>query len=329
MRQPECEERRKWLRVRCSAGEPRANVLGVTVSAISMSDAVSYSDRLLQSDAQGYICVTGVHGIMEAQSDKRFRAILNASFLTTPDGMPTVWVGQLQGLTHMSRVSGPEYMLEMCRLSVERGYKHFLYGGKPGVADDLKRSLSERFPGLRITGAYTPPFRPLTAKEEIELERQVREAQADILWCGISTPKQERFMEKYCGRLPVKLMIGVGAAFDIHSGRAKDGPEWVKNVGMNWLWRMLGDPRRLARRYLRNNPRFLWRISLQFAGIRKYLALKPVIATMLPDAVTSNSTGPWPATNRVWGSPIRGLSEMRMTDAGTIRGTTNRWPESR
>lgn len=317
------EERRKWLTVGCSAGEPRANVLGVTVSAISMTDAVSYSDRLLQSDSRGYICVTGVHGIMEAQYDERLRSTLNSSFLTTPDGMPTVWVGKLQGFTHMSRVSGPEYMIEMCRLSVARGYKHFLYGGKPGVADDLKKSLIKRFPGLQITGTYTPPFRPLHENEVVELERQIRDAQADILWCGISTPKQERFMEKYCGRFSVKLMIGVGAAFDIHSGHTKDGPDWIKNIGMHWFWRMLRDPWRLAGRYMKNNPRFLWQVSLQLAGIRKYLVVKPAVASVLPDAVTYKPVVPGEGTGPVWSSSLHGMKEMRMAHTKAARETLN------
>ena len=287
--QPEREERRKSLRVRCSVGEPRVNILGVTVSAICMSDAISYCDRLLQSESQGYVCVTGVHGIMEAQYDERLRSILNASFLTTPDGMPTVWVGKLQGFINMTRVSGPEYMIEMCKLSVERGYKHFLYGGKPGVAEDLRRSLTQRIAGLQITGTYTPPFRPLNQNEEVELEQQIRDAQADILWCGISTPKQERFMAKYCGRLPVKLMIGVGAAFDIHSGHSKDAPDWIKNAGLHWFFRMLRDPRRLAGRYIKNNPRFLWLMGLQFTGLRKYFISSPSPAPPQPNAASYKS----------------------------------------
>jgi N-acetylglucosaminyldiphosphoundecaprenol N-acetyl-beta-D-mannosaminyltransferase len=268
-------ERRKSLRVRCSAGEERANVLGVTVSAISMTDAIYYSDYLLQSESQGYVCVTGVHGVMEAQYDERLRSILNASYLTTPDGMPTVWVGRLQGHSNIHRVSGPEFMLEMCKVSLVRGYKHFLYGGKPGVAEDLKKALTKQFPGLQITGTYTPPFRPLNQEEEADLERQIRESGADILWCGISTPKQERFMARYCGRLPVKLMVGVGAAFDVHSGRTKDAPEWIKNAGMHWFFRMIRDPKRLAGRYMKNNPRFLWLIGLQLSGLKNFFVMKP------------------------------------------------------
>ncbi|MBB6145199.1 N-acetylglucosaminyldiphosphoundecaprenol N-acetyl-beta-D-mannosaminyltransferase [Silvibacterium bohemicum] len=248
----------------------RANILGVGVSAISMDDAVRHSDTLLQNGSQGYICVTGVHGIMEAQSDHVFKDILNGSFLTTPDGMPTVWLGHLQGFKGMTRVYGPDYMLELCKLSVERGYKHFLYGGKPGVAEDLKRTLVERFPGLQIVGTYTPPFRPLNADEEADLSLQLERSQADVLWCGLSTPKQERFMAQYCGKLPVKLMVGVGAAFDINSGHLKDAPAWMKKAGLQWLYRMIEEPQRLAGRYLKNNPRFMWLTCLQLCGFRRY-----------------------------------------------------------
>lgn len=250
----------------------RVNILGVGVSAVSMQEAVARVDRFLQGDGAGYVCVTGVHGIMEAQSDPAFRATLNGSFLTTPDGMPTVWLGRWSGFKDMTRVYGPEFMLELCKLSVERGYRHFLYGGKPGVAEQLKAKLEAEFPGLQITGTYTPPFRPLNAQEEQDLATAIERSQADMLWCGLSTPKQERFMAQYCGRLPVKLMFGVGAAFDINSGNLKDAPRWIKLAGLQWLHRLVLEPRRLAGRYLRNNPKFVWLASLQLMGLRKFPA---------------------------------------------------------
>lgn len=235
-----------------------------------MTEAIHQSDEFLQGGYRGYICVTGVHGVMEAQDDEQFRQIVNSSFLTTPDGMPTVWLGRLQGLSNMTRVYGPDFMLEMCKISIDRGYKHFLYGGKPGIAEQLKEELTLRFPGLQIVGTYTPPFRQLTPQEEIDLENQLAQAQPDILWCGLSTPKQERFMATYSGRLPVNLMVGVGAAFDINSGNLKDAPKWMKAAGLQWLHRMIKEPRRLATRYLKNNPRFLWLIFLQLTGIHRY-----------------------------------------------------------
>ena len=256
------------------AAARRANVLGVGVSAIDMQDAVRLSDQLLCDSGKGYICVTGVHGIMEAQRDAEFRDILNRSFLCTPDGMPTVWVGRLRG-HDMGRVYGPDYMLAMCQLSAQRGYRHFLYGGNPGVTTGLTRRLQEMVPGLNIVGSYTPPFRPLKCAEEAELIAAVRQSRPDIIWVGLSTPKQERFMAQFLHRLDTSLMVGVGAAFDIHAGLLADAPAWMKSCGLQWLHRLWKEPRRLWRRYLSNNPRFLWEIGLQFAGIKNF-EMEPV-----------------------------------------------------
>jgi N-acetylglucosaminyldiphosphoundecaprenol N-acetyl-beta-D-mannosaminyltransferase len=235
-----------------------------------MAKAVRESEELLDSGGQGYICVTGVHGIIEAQSDTQFRNILNSSFLTTPDGMPTVWLGHLDGFEDMTRVYGPDFMLALCERSVEKGYRHFLYGGKPGVAEQLRDELTARFPGIRFAGTYTPPFRPLNAQEEESLRLQIQETQADILWCGLSTPKQERFMAAYRDRLPVKLMVGVGAAFDLLSGNLSEAPDWMKKSGLQWLYRLIKEPRRLWRRYLLNNPRFVALVCMQKLGLKRF-----------------------------------------------------------
>ena len=248
----------------------RANLLGVGISAIDMQEALRRSEQLLQQRRKGYICVTGIHGIMEAQRDAGFRAILNRSFLCTPDGMPTVWVGRAQGHRRMRRVYGPDFMLEMCRMSPSRGYRHFLYGGNPGVAEKLKRRLESRVPGISIVGTFTPPFRELTSAEDREFIAMMAEVGPEVIWVGLSTPKQERFMAGMIDRLDTCLMVGVGAAFDIHAGLLPDAPMWMKSAGLQWLHRLLNEPRRLWRRYLRNNPEFLWNISLQLAGIRKF-----------------------------------------------------------
>lgn len=252
------------------ANEPRVNILGVGVSAISLSDAVKKTDELLQGEGSGYICVTGVHGIMEAQADNEFRRILNKSFLTTPDGMPTVWMGKIHGFKSMTRVYGPDFMSAFCRHSVERGYRHFLYGGKPGVAEELRAELVRKFPGIQIVGTYTPPFRPLNSVEEEQLVRLLDDSRADVLWCGLSTPKQERFMAAYQDRLPVRLMVGVGAAFDLLSGNLKEAPDWMKKSGLQWFYRLIVEPRRLWRRYLTNNPRFVWLAMLQLIKLRRF-----------------------------------------------------------
>jgi N-acetylglucosaminyldiphosphoundecaprenol N-acetyl-beta-D-mannosaminyltransferase len=259
-----------------SSEQTRVNILGVGVSAVNMEAALRQTESLLDRGEKGYVCVTGVHGIMEAQSDEAFRDILNRSFLTTPDGMPTVWLGRIHGFKDMNRVYGPDYMANLCERSVARGYKHFLYGGKPGVAEELRAELTRRFPGLQIVGTYTPPFRPLNSDEENALRSQLETSQADVLWCGLSTPKQERFISSYYERMPVKLMVGVGAAFDLLSGNLDEAPDWMKRSGLQWLYRLIKEPRRLWRRYLLNNPKFAWLTLLQLTGIRGFRLSTPL-----------------------------------------------------
>ena len=244
---------------------PRANVLGVGVHAVDMAEAVRKSEQLLASGDKGYVCLTGVHGVMESQRDPELREVLNRAFLCLPDGMPTVWVGRMQGHRQMRRVYGPDFMLEMCRRSRLGGYRHFLYGGAPGVAEVLKAKLESLMPWLQIVGTCTPPYGPLYAKQEADLFASVAQSKPDILWVGLSTPKQERFMAQYCGRLPVKLMAGVGGAFDLHAGLTSDAPRWVKHCGLQWLHRLAQEPLRLGPRYLKHNPRFVWAICRQMA----------------------------------------------------------------
>lgn len=247
-----------------------ADVLGVRVSAINLQTAVRTADRWISEGHPGFVCVTSVHGIMQAQSDLAFRRILTRAVMTLPDGMPLTWVGRMQGFAEMDRVFGADFMMAMCRRAAERGYRIFLYGGEPGVAQVLSDSLQKAAPGLQVAGTYTPPFGPLNSDQEHELIEQVRASKPHILWVGISTPKQERFMAEYCERLQVPLMVGVGAAFDFNSGRIRDCAEWIKRAGLQWLHRMIQDPKRLWRRYLVNNSAFLWRITWQLLGIRNY-----------------------------------------------------------
>ena len=245
-------------------------MLGVGISAINLDLAVAAVAQALEQKTKGYVCVTGVHGVSEAQTDPAFRAILNHSFLCTPDGMPTVWMGRWQGFRQMRRVYGPDLMLRVCEFTRPRGFTHFLYGGAPGVAEALKARLEQRFPGLKIVGTYTPPFRPLTNEEERELARRVGELKPDILWVGLSTPKQEKFMAQYWQELEATLFFGVGAAFDFHAGRMRQAPRWVQRSGLEWLFRLACDPRRLWKRYLKNNPLFVFRALCQLTHLRTY-----------------------------------------------------------
>lgn len=249
---------------------PRVNILGVGVSALNLEEATEHVVEACKKKQKGYITVTGVHGIMEAQEDPEFGRILNNAFICTPDGMPTVWVGKARGFRGMDRVYGPDLMLEVMARSPSLKIKHFFYGGANGVGLELKERLEKRYPGLPVVGVYEPPFRPLNASEEAELRARLEACRPDIVWVGLSTPKQERFMVDYLDKLETTLMIGVGAAFDFHAGRVTQAPRWIQRSGLEWAFRIYQEPKRLWRRYFKNNPRFVVRIVLQLLGLKKY-----------------------------------------------------------
>ncbi len=248
----------------------RVNILGVGVSVLNLQVALQEIAEALRARRKGYICVTGVHGVMEAQNDGAFRAILNRAFLCTPDGMPMVWMGKIHGYAEMRRVYGPDLMLEVCAWGEKNPCRHFFFGGAPEVAERLAQKLQAQFPKMKVAGTFTPPFRPLTPAEETQLAERVHSAKPDILWVGLSTPKQEKFMAEFLPKLDVTLMIGVGAAFDFHSGRIKQAPRWMQRSGLEWLYRLRQEPRRLARRYFKNNPLFLLKILVQMAGLKEF-----------------------------------------------------------
>lgn len=253
-----------------AASRPTANVLGVAIDAVDLEGALQRIADQLDSGCKGYVCLAGVHGVMEAQRDPRVAEAFAGAALVVPDGMPTVWVGRHQGHAAMERVAGPDLMLEVLRREQFRGCRHFFYGGKPGVAEELRDSLTQRFPFLQIVGTYTPPFTALSAREEREFVERVNRLQPDIVWVGISTPRQECFMRRHLPQLDTRLMFGVGAAFDFHTGRIQDCADWIKRCGLQWLDRLAQDPKHLWKRYLRNNPLFVIAIAGQLAGLRSY-----------------------------------------------------------
>ena len=249
---------------------PRVNVLGVGVSAINMAQALETIEGWISRGDRRYVCVSGVHGIMESQADPLLRDIHNSAGLVTPDGMPLVWLSRMHGHEHVERVYGPDLMLALCGRSESRGYRHFLYGGAGDVPALLTAGLRQRFPRLDIVGSYSPPFRPLTEEEDAEVVRMINESGADIVWVGLSTPKQERWMREHVGRIEAAALIGVGAAFDFHAGVKKQAPRWMQRNGLEWLFRLGSEPRRLWKRYLINNPRFVYGVLLQATGLRHY-----------------------------------------------------------
>jgi N-acetylglucosaminyldiphosphoundecaprenol N-acetyl-beta-D-mannosaminyltransferase len=204
-----------------------------------------------------YVCVTGVHGVMESQRDQELLRIHNAAGLVTPDGMPLVWLARHAGFPHVDRVYGPDLMLACCELALVRGYRHFFYGGGPGVAERLATRLASRFPGLRVAGTYSPSFGPLSTAEEAEVVERLNASGAEIVWVGLSTPKQEHWMHRFRDRLTAPVLVGVGAAFDFHAGLKRQAPRWIRRSGFEWLFRLSQEPRRLWRRYSSNNTRFV------------------------------------------------------------------------
>jgi N-acetylglucosaminyldiphosphoundecaprenol N-acetyl-beta-D-mannosaminyltransferase len=234
----------------------RADILGVRVSAINMKDAVTSIEHWIAGRTPNYVCVTGVHGVIESLGDARLRNIHNQAGLVTPDGMPLVWMARALGFDRTGRVYGPDLMRTLSELSAARGYRHFFYGGDHGVAERLKQTLMRTYPGLNVVGTLTPPFRPLTPDEDAAVVAEINAAKPDIVWVGLSTPKQELWMADHVGRLEAPALIGVGAAFDFLAGIKKQAPHWMQQRGLEWLFRLVHEPRRLWRRYFTIVPRF-------------------------------------------------------------------------
>jgi len=250
--------------------QPRSfQVLGVRVNAVQIPDVVCQMERWIRERNVGhFISVTGMHGVSESQRDPRFRAILDAADLVVPDGMPLVWLGRWHGYDLKRRVYGPELMESFFQLTQDQ-YRHFLYGGAAGVAESLADVLEQQY-GSRVVGTYSPPFRELTEAEKEEVTARIRATNPDLVWVGLSTPKQERWMAEHRDRLGVPVLVGVGAAYDFHTGRSKQAPRWMRENGLEWFFRLLAEPRRLWRRYLINGSQFVWNVSLEILGIKKF-----------------------------------------------------------
>jgi N-acetylglucosaminyldiphosphoundecaprenol N-acetyl-beta-D-mannosaminyltransferase len=231
----------------------RIDVLGVGISAVSMELALGRIRHWIDSGAREYVCVTGVHGVMESQRDPALREIHNASGMTTPDGMPLVWAGRRAGASWMSRVYGPDLLLAVLEQAAAEGWRSYFYGGAPGVAEQLSQRMGERFPRLLVAGIFSPPYPPVPGAD-VEM---INEARPDLVWVGLSTPAQERWMAAHRAALDAAVLIGVGAAFDIHAGVLAQAPRWMQRSGLEWAYRLAREPRRLAGRYLQNNPAFL------------------------------------------------------------------------
>lgn len=247
-------------------------VLGVRVDAVQIADVIAQMEEwIAKREACRYIAVTGMHGVTEAQRDSTFKEILNGARMVVPDGYPLVWLGRWRGFLNVRRrVYGPELMEVFCEQTMAKNYRHFFCGGAPGVAQDLAEEFADRYPGLVVAGTYCPPFRESTAQEESQMLAAIEQARPDIVWVGLGTPKQERWMFKYRELLKAPVLVGVGAAFDFHTGRVPQAPVWMREHGLEWLFRLAQEPRRLWRRYLVNGTEFVLMLFLESMRLKNF-----------------------------------------------------------
>lgn len=245
-------------------------VLGVRIDAVQIPDVVRRMEKwICAGDATHFITLTNVSSVMEANHHDSFRAILNSADFSVPDGMPLVWLGRLRGNRLERRVYGPDLMLDFCRETHQKAYRHFFFGGASGALEQLEKTMKSAFPSLRVVGAYSPPFRPLTPDEDARVVEMINCAAPDVLWVGLGCPKQERWMYDHKGCLKVPVMLGVGAAFDFFSGQVRQAPKWMREHGLEWLFRLWQEPKRLWRRYLLFNIEFISLVYLELIGLRR------------------------------------------------------------
>ena len=243
------------------------NVLGVGISRVDLHRAVAAIHGWIARGERRYVCVTSVHGVMESQNSDELRRIHNSAGMVTPDGMPLAWLLRLAGCPNTGRVCGPDLMQAVFAASAPLGHRHFLYGATEATLARLKAGLQAQAPGAQIVGSYAPPFRRAGAPEDPAVIDAINEARPDMVWVGLSTPKQEYWMARHRPLLHAPVLLGVGAAFDVHAGRTPRAPLLMQRSGLEWLYRTAREPRRLWWRYFSNNPRFLALIALQKAGL--------------------------------------------------------------
>jgi N-acetylglucosaminyldiphosphoundecaprenol N-acetyl-beta-D-mannosaminyltransferase len=244
-------------------------ILGVSLGLIDYERTLEWIDAMAAERQQGYVCVCNVHTVMASQEDPELRLALIGSSLNVPDGQPLVWAINALGHALTDRVYGPELMARACTRAASSGQRFYLYGGRSQDAlVQLALTLRQRYPGIRIVGGYSPPHRPLTAEERDAIVAEINDAEPDVVWVGIGVPKQEKWMAALRPRLDAPVLIGVGAAFDFHAGLVPQAPPWLQRAGLEWAYRLAHEPRRLWRRYLRYNPRFVGAFARQLVAHR-------------------------------------------------------------
>ncbi|MBX4895203.1 WecB/TagA/CpsF family glycosyltransferase [Rhizobium bangladeshense] len=246
------------------------NVLGVRISAVNLKSATGFIQKAMEEGRREYVCVRDAHGVVRCQDDPELRSIHNRAFLVTPDGMPLVWALKHAGHSESDRVYGPDLMLSVFEAGTSKGIRHFLYGATPETLQHLQARLLAKFPEAEIAGSYAPPFHKLSPQEEADIADRLNRSGADIIWVGLSSPKQELWMARMRDRLDASMLIGVGAAFDFHAGLKRQAPRFIQRSGFEWAFRLLCEPRRLWRRYALVVPAFISLTAFQRLGLRNF-----------------------------------------------------------
>lgn len=239
----------------------KINILGVNIDAINLTLACDKIEDWIQTDQKTYICVVPVSTLVQSRENEFYRSVINHAGMATPDGMPLVWLGKKRGFREIERTYGPDLMLAVCERSKESQYKHFFYGGAPQVIEALEFKLKEKFPSLHVVGRYSPPFSEECQEEKEEVLNEINRASPDILWVGLGSPKQDIWMHMHRPKLRVPVMMGVGAAFDFLSGVKRQAPRWMQKAGLEWLFRLACEPKRLWKRYMIGNAKFIWYLT--------------------------------------------------------------------
>ncbi|WP_182004360.1 WecB/TagA/CpsF family glycosyltransferase [Priestia aryabhattai] len=252
---------------------PICNVLGVNIAAINMEWLLSYLKENIKSGngnelAGDYICVSNVHTTVLSYEDAQYCSIQNNGLMAIPDGGPLSTIGRKLGHKNIARITGPSLMDELFKVSTESGYRHYFYGSTDATLEKLREELEKKYAGIHIAGMYSPPFRALTTEEDLEVINRINEAKPDFIWVGLGAPKQERWMAEHQGKIN-GLMIGVGAGFDYHANNISRAPQWMQQNNLEWFYRLLQDPKRLFKRYLYTNSKFVWLI-LTGAKVKSY-----------------------------------------------------------
>jgi N-acetylglucosaminyldiphosphoundecaprenol N-acetyl-beta-D-mannosaminyltransferase len=250
----------------------KVNLLGVGVSIVNPTIAVAEIQRWISDGEQSYVCVSGVHGVMECQRDPILKIIHNRAGLVLPDGMPLAWWVRGAGHREADRVCGPEFMPLVFQILKNR--RHFFYGSTEETLRKLIARVRDDYPDAEIVGSISPPFRQVTPAEDDEIVRTINDSNADIVWVGLSTPKQERWMAAHRPLLNTPALLGVGAAFDMQAGNVLRAPKFIRRTGFEWAYRLMVEPRRLWRRYLLNNPAFVVMAAAQILRVARFPATR-------------------------------------------------------